>query len=113
MDTQGKNKFLPFSKAIPVDTADRFSILGKDNCNVMHSGFVALKKGECIGEHSTHGNEELIIILEGEAEVEAEGAGRKPVKKGEVAYNPPHTKHNVYNVKDELLKYIYVVAKAE
>jgi len=45
--------------------------------------------------------------------VEAEGAGRKPVKKGEVAYNPPHTVHNVYNVNDELLKYIYVVAKVE
>ncbi|MBE2228043.1 MAG: cupin domain-containing protein [Ignavibacteria bacterium] len=106
-----KNKFTPFTKKIQPGPDGRSQILGSDNCNVMHSGFVTLKKGECIGEHSTHGNEELIIILEGEAEVEAEGAGRKPVSKGEVAYNPPNTKHNVYNVKEELLKYIYVVAR--
>lgn len=106
-------KFPPFTKSIPVDSDGRFTILGSENCNVMHSGFVTLKKGECVGEHSTNGNEELILVIDGEAEVEAEGAGRKPVSKGEVAYNPPHTKHNVYNMKDELLKYIYVVAKVE
>ncbi len=113
MESMERSKFSPFTGSIPVNSESRFTILGSDNCNVMHSGFVVLKKGECIGEHSTHGNEELIIILEGEAEVEAEGVGRKPVKKGEVAYNPPHTKHNVFNMKDGLLKYIYVVAKVE
>lgn len=104
-------KFAPFVKKIPIDSGKYFSILGDDNCNIMHSGFVTLAKGECVGEHSTNGNEELIIIIEGEAEVEAEGAGRKPVGKGEVAYNPPDTIHNVYNLKDDTLKYIYIVAK--
>jgi quercetin dioxygenase-like cupin family protein len=77
----------------------------------MHSGLVTLTKGECVGEHSTGNHEELIVVLSGSGEIEAEGNGRKKINKGETAYNPPNTRHNVYNINDNLLKYIYVVAK--
>jgi quercetin dioxygenase-like cupin family protein len=100
----------PFVLPLP-ETGKHFEILSGNNSAVMHSGLVTLAKGECVGEHSTGEHEELIIILEGSGEIEAEGNGRKKIKQGETAYNPPNTKHNVYNTNDEELKYIYVVAK--
>jgi quercetin dioxygenase-like cupin family protein len=101
----------PFIASLKQVTEKRFEILNSLNSAVMHSGLVTLGKGECIGEHSTGSHEELIVILEGEGEIEAEGNGRKKIKKGEAAYNPPHTKHNVYNTNSETLRYIYIVAK--
>jgi quercetin dioxygenase-like cupin family protein len=101
----------PFVLSFKQVMEKRFEILNSCNSAVMHSGLVTLGKDECIGEHSTGNHEELIVILEGEGEIEAEGNGRKKIGKGEVAYNPPHTKHNVYNTNPEVLKYIYIVAK--
>lgn len=101
----------PFVLPLPEFSDKRFEILSSRNSAVMHSGLVTLGKDECIGEHTTGEHEELIVIIDGEGEIEAEGNGRKIIKKGEVAYNPPHTKHNVCNLNNEVLKYIYIVAK--
>jgi quercetin dioxygenase-like cupin family protein len=97
--------------SLPQAAEKRFQILNADNSAVMHSGMVTLVKDECIGEHTTGEHEEIIVVMEGEGEIEAEGNGRKKIKKGEVAYNPPHTKHNVFNSGADVLKYIYIVAK--
>jgi quercetin dioxygenase-like cupin family protein len=104
-------KLNPFVLALPRSSENRFEILNSLNSAGMHSGLVTLGKNESIGEHSTGEHEELIVVLEGEGEIEAEGNGRKKIKKGETAYNPPHTKHNVYNTNSEVLKYVYIVAK--
>lgn len=89
------------------------SILDYGNCYAMHAGFVTLNKDESIGEHSTGSHEELLIVLEGQGEIEAEGAGIKTIKKGDAAYNPPETKHNVSNPNEMPLKYVYIVTKVK
>ncbi len=90
-----------------------FEILGEGSAYRMRSGLVTLESGKDAGEHSTGEYEELIIILEGRGELESEGLGRRPISRGLVAYNPPSTRHNVFNTGDELLRYIYVVSKAQ
>ncbi len=57
------------------------SIMDYGNCYAMHAGIDTLNKDESIGEHSTGSHEELIIVLEGRGEIEAEGAGIKAIKK--------------------------------
>jgi quercetin dioxygenase-like cupin family protein len=104
-------KLKPFVISLEQVNERRFEILNSVNSAIMHSGLVTLGKDECIGEHSTGNHEELIVIIEGKGEIEAEVNGRKKIGKGEAAYNPPHTKHNVYNTNSEVLKYIYIVAK--
>jgi mannose-6-phosphate isomerase-like protein (cupin superfamily) len=100
-----------FTKTPPDDTARHFEILGKSDSAFMRSGLVTLLPGSDVGTHSTENYEELLIILDGSGELEAAG-NRYKVSKGQIAYNPPMTSHNVYNNGDTPLKYIYVVSKA-
>jgi len=106
-----KKGLKPFVLPLPQNPGKHFEILSGSNSAVMHSGLVTLEKGESVGEHSTGNHEELIVVLDGSGEIEAEGNGRKKIKMGETAYNPPNTKHNVYNFNDEVLRYIYIVTK--
>ena len=77
----------------------------------MRSGRVCLTKEEFCGEHSTNAHEEILVFLQGngkaiignEEEVYEVGVGK-------VLYIPPHTDHNIQNVEDEPLVYIYCVA---
>jgi mannose-6-phosphate isomerase-like protein (cupin superfamily) len=101
----------PFSEKLPVNL-EYHQILGDGNSVCMHSGRVVLLPGQDCGEHSTGDHEELIIILSGEGELEVEGSGKTPISAGLVAYNPPHTKHNVRNTGALPLTYIYVVTPA-
>ncbi|HTY39131.1 MAG TPA: cupin domain-containing protein [Bacteroidota bacterium] len=79
----------------------------------MRSGLVTLHAGQDVGSHSTGNHEEMLVILGGVGEVEVEGAGRRRIREGMVAYIPPHTEHNVFNIEDFPLRYIYIVARAE
>ena len=54
-------------------------------------------------------NEELILVLEGYAEVEAEKLDRQRITTNNAVYIPPFTKHNVFNIGSKLLRYIYIV----
>lgn len=78
----------------------------------IHSGKVVLQPGEAVGEHSTEGKEELIIILEGKGQFIFEGNTRIDFNTNSVLYCPPMTEHNVENTGSTPLHYIYVVAKA-
>ena len=77
----------------------------------MHSGHVLLKPGEAMHRHSTEDNEELLVFLAGRARVVL---GSEPVEMaaGEVLYIPPHTEHEVHNDGTEVVRYVFVVAKA-
>ncbi|MCK4857327.1 MAG: cupin domain-containing protein [candidate division Zixibacteria bacterium] len=97
---------------LPLEKPDYFEILSKANAVRMRSGLVTLQPGEDCGLHSTEDYEEMIVILEGQGEIETEGIGRRRIAKGQVAYNPPETEHNVHNTGTEQLRYIYVVSKA-
>jgi quercetin dioxygenase-like cupin family protein len=107
------NKTSPLHKILPLDGAAFFEILGKAEAHSLQSGLVTLPPGADVGIHSTESYEELIIVLDGRGELEVEGHDRTRIKKGQIAYNPPETKHNVYNTGSKPLRYIYVIAKTK
>ena len=98
-------------KVIEIETKkeyQRLLIPGKDTVN-LKSGCVTLDPGESVGEHSTENKEEAILILEGKAEVLC--SGRKVVEAQEksIIYIPPETRHNIKNVGQYPLKYVFIV----
>ena len=97
---------------LPLDKTDYFEILNESNAARMRSGLVTLQPGEECGSHNTEDYEELIVVLEGYGEVETADTGKRQIKKGQVAYNPPETEHNVRNTGTDQLRYVYIVSKA-
>jgi len=83
-------------------------LLGLEETKQVKSGLVVLKPGENVGLHITEKREEVIVILEGNAMVEDEKE-RQNVTVGQIIYIPPETKHNVTNIGDNNLRYIYIV----
>jgi len=71
-------------------------------------GCVCLAPGNNIGPHSTENGEEVIMVLEGEAVVEANGES-KSLKKDECVFIPKGTMHDVKNKTDKNLVYVYFV----
>jgi quercetin dioxygenase-like cupin family protein len=102
-----------FVKKLPEDGESYFQILGTDETISMRSGLVTLKTGKSVGEHTTSGYEEMLVILNGKGEAEINNETKYKIEKGQIAYIPPHTIHNVINNGDEELQYIYIVAKTE
>lgn len=97
---------------LPGPEVPYFPILSPPGSVTMRSGLVTLQSGGNVGEHSTKDHEEMLVILEGAGEVEAEGHGRRPVQAGQVVFIPPRTTHNVYNTDSAPLRYVYIVARA-
>ncbi len=77
-----------------------------------HSGCVVLKEDESVGEHNTDGAEEMLIILEGEGELYANGFEKLDFEKGTALYIPPNTVHDVRNTGTSLLKYVFITCPA-
>ena len=77
----------------------------------MRSGRVVLKPGQQMHRHSTKGNEEILVFLQGKARVVL---GSEPVmmEAGQILYVPPQTEHEVHNDGPEELRYIFTVAPA-
>jgi mannose-6-phosphate isomerase-like protein (cupin superfamily) len=76
----------------------------------MRSGFVRLKPGGTVGWHTTGKNEESLVVLRGRGEARIKGEPSRPFAAPALVYIPPATRHNVANVGDQLLEYVYVVA---
>jgi mannose-6-phosphate isomerase-like protein (cupin superfamily) len=79
----------------------------------MRSGLVVLSPGDSIGKHSTHQNEEVLVVLEGDGEMVFGDGSKLPVKANSALYCPPETEHNVVNTGTGLLRYVYVVSQAK
>jgi mannose-6-phosphate isomerase-like protein (cupin superfamily) len=77
------------------------------------SGCNNLKPGETVGEHSTSDYEEILVVLDGQAEISLESHPPMAIAARQVAYIPPHTKHDVKNTGIVPLRFIYVVSLAE
>ena len=79
----------------------------------MRSGRVTIAPGKSVGTHSTGDYEELVIVLEGQGE--ARPAGHPPMifEAGDAVYVPPETDHDMANTGKDILRYVYVVAKAK
>lgn len=106
--SQGK-PLQPFVRPLP-DVQEYVRLLEYGETVTMHSGLVTLQPGENCGWHSTEGFEELLICLAGEGHIESGDTGRRSLAAGHYAYNPPHTRHNVFNTSAQPMRYIYVVA---
>ena len=76
----------------------------------MRSGYVRLKKGESVGWHSTGHHEEALVILQGKGSAQIDGRPGLPLRARMLAYIPPDTRHNVTNLADETLEYVWVAA---
>lgn len=79
----------------------------------MKAGRVYLEPGHDCHEHSTEAREEILVFLSGQGEVLLRDQDPMAVGQGEVAYIPPHTLHNVKNIGDTPLVYIFCVAPVD
>jgi mannose-6-phosphate isomerase-like protein (cupin superfamily) len=103
----------PFVMMLPLDCSDYFEILGKNDSVVIRSGLVTLAPGKDVGWHSTEKYEEMLVVLNGEGKLLAKGYPDLEIACGKIAYNPPHTDHNIINTSSQPLRYIYIVAPTE
>ena len=74
----------------------------------MKSGCVTLNPGEAVGAHSTEFKEEAILVLRGEAEISC-GKDTLKAREREMVYMPPKTEHNVKNIGQDILQYVFIV----
>ncbi len=84
------------------------TLVSRPDSRQLHSGYVVLEPGKEVGEHHTDDGEELIVMVEGKAEVISGGhatAAEAPC----VVLIPAHTVHNVKNTSKTPLRYVYVV----
>lgn len=85
------------------------TLVSRLDSHQLHSGYVVLEPGKEVGEHTTEDGEELIVMVEGEADVMS-GGHTETVDAPCVVLVPAHTIHNVKNRSKTLLKYVYVVS---
>jgi quercetin dioxygenase-like cupin family protein len=97
---------------LPASPKEYFQILSPPRSVLMRSGLVTLAPGKNVGKHTTDDFEELVIPLEGEAEMTVSGFGKLQVRQGQILYAPPGTEHDVLNIGKRTLRYIYVVSRA-
>jgi mannose-6-phosphate isomerase-like protein (cupin superfamily) len=100
---------VPFVKTL--DGRRKFKrIFGNsDKKKGLSSGFITLKKGDTVGIHNTKKKEEILVVLDGKAQVDVADK-HFILGNGMVVYIPPKTLHNVKNIGFRLLKYLYVTA---
>ena len=84
------------------------TLISRSDSHQLHSGYVVLEPGKEVGEHSTESGEELIVMVDGRAEVIPDGH-TEMVEAPCVVLIPAHTVHNVKNRSKTLLKYVYIV----
>ncbi|HXY24346.1 MAG TPA: cupin domain-containing protein [Candidatus Acidoferrum sp.] len=83
---------------------------GAPQTSGMWAGSVRLKPGESVGWHSTHGNQEALVILRGKGTANIEGHGDVSLHERMLAYIPPAANHNVTNTGTEILEYVWLAA---
>ena len=110
-ENKNGNIRVPFVLRLAQSGSDKVTaVLDSTKSVQMRSGFVTLQPGENVGSHNTGEHEELLIVLSGTGQVNAQGVGRENISKGMVAYMPPNNQHNVYCTGSSPLQYIYVVS---
>ena len=92
-------------------TPYRRLLSGPPETSAMKAGAVELGPGETVGEHTTEGREECVVVLEGEGRFLLAGGAELPLRTGTRGSCPPETTHNVLNTGQVPLRYVYIVAK--
>jgi mannose-6-phosphate isomerase-like protein (cupin superfamily) len=106
----------PKAKSIEIDrlaTADARVLGGPPETVTMRSGSVVLLPSKSIGTHNTGDYEEAVVVLAGNGEMRLADGTVLKLKPYVVAYCPPGTEHDVMNMGNEPLRYVYVVAKVK
>jgi mannose-6-phosphate isomerase-like protein (cupin superfamily) len=106
----------PFPKVLRLDPQGQgYQRLlgGPPETSTMRSGLVILAPGKSVGKHNTDNYEELVIILQGQAEMKITGGETLRLAAGYAAYCPCHTEHDVLNTGTGPLQYVYVVAEVK
>lgn len=98
-----------FVRSLP-ESQEYVRLLSEDDTVGMRSGLMTLQPGKDCGWHSTENYEEMLICLAGTGELASEDGTRHPLAAGQYGYNPPQSRHNVFNTGTEVMRYIYVVA---
>lgn len=88
------------------------ALVSRSDSHQLRSGYVVLEPGKEVGEHKTEGGEELIVLVDGKAEIISDGHAEM-VEAPCVVFIPAHTLHNVKNGSETLLKYVYVVVAVD
>lgn len=98
---------------LSMDAKEYVRVLGGPPETVtMRSGLVVLFPEQSVGKHSTENYEELLVVLEGEGQMQITNGAKLLLTAMSVAYCPPQTEHDVINTGSEPLRYLYIVAKA-
>lgn len=105
-----QESYQPLSFHLECSSSDCPLLRGAPQTTGMRSGFVRLKPGDSVGEHSTQEHEEALVVLQGQGKAEIEGREAVPISARMLAYIPPRSRHNVTNTGKEVLEYVYVVA---
>ena len=109
----GVSSSQPSAKVVDLDAhgKDYLQLLGGPPESVtMRSGLVVLAPQHSVGRHSTHQNEEILVVLEGKGKMIFKDCPSLPVEANHAVYCPPQTEHDVKNTGTSLLRYVYVVA---
>ena len=83
------------------------TLVSSSDSHQFQSGYVVLEAGEEVGEHETGGGEEIMVLLEGTAEV-SHGRVTETARSPAVVLVPAHTSHNVRNASRVPLRYVYI-----
>jgi len=102
---------MPFVKTL--DSVRKFKrLLGNSSKKKgLCSGFVTLKRDQSVGFHSSGKKEEILVVLEGRAQVSI-ASKHFILKDRMMLYIPPNSLHNVKNISIRGLKYLYITALA-
>ena len=105
----------PATKVVKLDSQGKghLAILsGPPETATMRSGLVVLEPGKSVGKHSTGGNEELLVVLEGTGEFRLEKE-TLPLVGGTALYCPTGRTHDVFNTGTTTLRYVYITASTQ
>ncbi len=85
-------------------------IITSSESDQLRCGYVVLEPGRDIGKHTTENGEEVLVILEGTAEIiVGSRTNGRVVHAPSAVLIPAHTVHNVLNRSRGVLKYVYIV----
>ena len=88
------------------------TLVSRSDSHQLHSGYVVLEPSKEVGEHTAEGGEELIVIVDGKAEI-ISGGHADMAEAPCVVLIPAHTVHNVRNRSETLLRYVYAVVAVD
>jgi len=83
---------MPQPKVIPLGSSGKEVtpvLAGPPESVKMKSGLVILAPGKSVGKHSTEGNEELLVVFEGQGVMTFEGGSKLQMKANSAVYCPP------------------------